>query len=56
MVCRQVGREPVELDRDHAVTLEISALQFFPWLITEARRALERRQLMPGRYIRVRRF
>ena len=37
-----------------AVTLEISALQFFPWLITEARRAIERRELMPGRVIRVR--
>ncbi len=37
-----------------AVTLEISALQFFPWLIVEARHAIERRQLMPGRFIRVR--
>jgi hypothetical protein len=36
------------------VTLEISALQFFPWLIAEARQAIERRELMPGRYIRVR--
>ncbi|MBW1721412.1 MAG: hypothetical protein JRH13_00290 [Deltaproteobacteria bacterium] len=39
---------------DTAVTLEISALQFFPWLISEARCAIEKRQLMPGRYIRVR--
>jgi hypothetical protein len=54
--CRQAGREPAELDRGHAVTLEISALQFFPWLIAEARRALERKELMPGRYIRVRRM
>lgn len=37
-----------------AVTLEISALQFFPWLITEAKYAIANRQLMPGRYIRVR--
>lgn len=37
-----------------AVTLEISALQFFPWLIAEAKRAIEKRQLMPGRFIRVR--
>ena len=36
------------------VTLEISALQFFPWLIAEAKRAIERGELMPGRYIRVR--
>ncbi|MBI5490091.1 MAG: hypothetical protein HY905_22345 [Deltaproteobacteria bacterium] len=40
--------------RRSAVTLEISALQFFPWLIAESRRAIERRELMPGRYIRVR--
>ncbi|MCX6363309.1 MAG: hypothetical protein NTW58_03905 [Actinobacteria bacterium] len=37
-----------------AVTLEISALQYFPWLITEAKQAIEQRELMPGRYIRVR--
>jgi hypothetical protein len=41
---------------DFAVTLEISAMQYFPWLITEARQAIERRELMPGRYIRVRRM
>ena len=39
---------------DRAVTLEISALQYFPWLISEARRAIARRELMPARYIRVR--
>jgi hypothetical protein len=38
----------------NAVTLEISALQYFPWLIAEAERAIARRELMPGRYIRVR--
>lgn len=43
-----------EIDHKNAVTLEISALQFFPWLITEARRAIEMRELMPGRIIRVR--
>ena len=41
-------------DEAHAVTLEISALQFFPWLIAEAKQAIEQQQLMPGRYIRVR--
>jgi DNA-binding phage protein len=41
-------------DEEHAVTLEISALQYFPWLVTEARRAIERKELMPGRFIRVR--
>ena len=39
-----------------AVTLEISALQYFPFLIAEARQAIEKRELMPGRYIRVRRM
>ena len=41
-------------DEKGAVTLEISALQFFPWLIAEARKAIENGELMPGRYIRVR--
>jgi hypothetical protein len=40
----------------NAVTLEISALQYFPWLIAEAKRAIEQRELMPGRYIRVRKM
>ena len=39
-----------------AVTLEISAFQYFPWLVAEAQQAIERRELMPGRYIRVRRM
>ena len=38
----------------NAVTLEISALQFFPWLIAEARQAIAQRELMPGRFIRER--
>ena len=41
---------------DMAVTLEISALQYFPFLITEARQAIERQELMPGRFIRVRKM
>ncbi len=48
------GAQAVQVNTDNAVTLEISALQFFPWLISEARYAIEREQLMPGRYIRVR--
>jgi len=44
----------VVFDERFAVTLEISALQFFPWLIAEARQAIAGQQLMPGRYIRVR--
>ena len=41
-------------DDSFAVTLEISACQYFPWLIEEAKQAIERRDLMPGRFIRVR--
>jgi len=41
-------------DEAHAVTLEISALQFFPWLIVQAKQAIADREVMPGRYIRVR--
>lgn len=40
----------------NAVTLEISALQYFPWLIAEAERAIDERNIMPGRYIRVRKM
>ncbi|MBL7177537.1 MAG: hypothetical protein ISS66_17080 [Desulfobacteraceae bacterium] len=43
-----------EINQKNAVTLEISALQYFPWLISEAKRSIEKRELMPGRYIRVR--
>jgi len=50
------GPAPGSGDPSRAVTLEISALQFFPWLVAEARQAIERRELMPGRYIRVRRM
>lgn len=41
---------------DYAVTLEVSALQYFPWVITAAKRAIEQKSLMPGRYIAVRKM
>ncbi len=44
----------MQFDESTAVTLEISALQYFPWFISEAKRAIEKRELMPGRFIRVR--
>ena len=44
----------MRFDDERAVTLEISALQFFPWLIAEAKQAIENGELMPGRFIRVR--
>jgi len=41
---------------DFAVTLEISATQYFPWINEIARRAIEEDKLMPGRYIKVRKM
>ena len=41
---------------DFAVTLEISAYQYFPYLKDIAQRAIAEERLMPGRYIRVRRM
>jgi DNA-binding phage protein len=47
---------PMKFKDDSAVTLEVSALQYFPWLMAAARQALEQRTLMPGRYIQVRKM
>jgi hypothetical protein len=41
---------------DFAVTLEISALQYFPWVRVIAEKAIRDRLLMPGRFIRVRKM
>ncbi len=41
---------------DLAVTLEVSSLQYFPWLIAAARRAIAERSLLPARWIQVRRM
>jgi hypothetical protein len=49
-------RDAADLNAENAVTLEVSALQYFPWLIAQARRAIEAGELMPGRFIRVRRM
>ena len=46
--------ESMQFNEQNAVTLEISALQYFPWLIEEAKQSIARGHLMPGRYIRVR--
>lgn len=43
-----------EFDESFAVTLEISACNFFPWVIEEAKKAIAQQDLMPGRFIRVR--
>ena len=44
----------MKFDEAFAVTLEISACQYFPWLIEEAKQAIKNQELMPGRFIRVR--
>ena len=46
--------ESIKFDESFAVTLEISAFNFFPWLIEEAKQAIKKQELMPARYIRVR--
>jgi len=49
-----VKSKSMKFDESFAVTLEISALNFFPWLIEEAKKSIADQELMPGRYIRVR--
>jgi hypothetical protein len=41
---------------DFAVTLEVSACQYFPWIIAAAERAIDQNILMPGRFIKVRKM
>lgn len=48
--------EQMAFKDEFAVTLEISAAQYFPWLIEEARQAIANKELMPGRFIRVRKM
>jgi hypothetical protein len=49
-----VESKSMKFDESFAVTLEISAFNFFPWLIEEAKKSILDQDLMPGRYIRVR--
>lgn len=41
---------------EFAVTLEVSAAQYFPWVIAAAKRAINEGSLMPGRFIKVRKM
>jgi hypothetical protein len=41
---------------DFAVTLEVSACQYFPWVISASRKAIDQQLLMPGRFIKVRKM
>ena len=46
--------DSMKFNESFAVTLEISAFNFFPWIVEEAKRAIAQQDLMPARYIRVR--
>lgn len=46
--------DSMTFDDSFAVTLEISAFNFFPWLIEEAKKSIAKKELMPSRYVRVR--
>jgi hypothetical protein len=41
---------------DFAVTLEVSAAQYFPWIIAAAKNAIAEKSLLPGRWIKVRKM
>ncbi len=48
--------ESTQFSRDYAVTLEVSACQYFPYLRSTAERAIQNGTLLPGRFIRVRKM
>jgi len=50
------GRPSWDYDHSRAATLEISALQYFPWLLAEVRQSVEKGEVLPGRFIRVRKM
>lgn len=56
---RQLLGEPsdrLNFNDEFAVTLEVSACQYFPWLIAIANRAIAQKSLLPGRFIKVRKM
>ena len=48
--------DSMQFSDDYAVTLEVSAAQYFPWVIEAAKRAIAQGSLMPGRFIKVRKM
>jgi hypothetical protein len=48
--------DEIEFEDSFAVTLELSACQYFPFLIDVAKDAIENQKLIPGRIIRVRKM
>ncbi len=53
-----LGKEAdnITFDESYAVTLEISACQYFPFFVAQAKQAVKKQELMPARFIRVRRM
>jgi hypothetical protein len=48
--------EKMDFKDDYAVTLEVSALQYFPWIRPMVEAALKEETLVPGRFIAVRKM
>ena len=48
--------EEMKFNEDYAVTLELSACQYFPFFMDIVKDAIETQQLVPGRIIRVRKM
>ncbi|MFH2103923.1 MAG: hypothetical protein ABIJ39_11280 [Chloroflexota bacterium] len=48
--------ESIRFKDEFAVTLEVSALQYFPWIRVMAEKAIKDRTLVPGRFIAVRKM
>jgi hypothetical protein len=51
-----VRADVTQFKEPFAVTLEVSATQYFPWIIAAAKRAIDQQTLMPGRFIKVRKM
>jgi len=46
----------IKFKDESAVTLEVSALQYFPWIRSMAEQAIANKTLVPGRFIKVRKM
>ncbi len=53
---RGEAAKQIQFMDENAVTLEVSALQYFPWIRIMAEQAIANKTLMPGRYIAVRKM
>jgi hypothetical protein len=53
---RGEAAKQIQFMDENAVTLEVSALQYFPWIRVMAEQAIANKTLMPGRYIAVRKM